>query len=195
MTIIGGFYNFSPNKITKQINMSKPSIAIDMDEVLADPIDRFIQLYKRDYNLEITLDEMYDKEIYQILPPAISHKWYEYANEKGFFRNLKVIPDSQQIVQELMEAYDVFIVSSAMEFRNSLEDKYDWLAEHFPFIGWKNIMFCGQKIVNTDLMIDDRTKNFAHFAGRKLLFSSPHNLTIEGYERVDTWKDVAEKLL
>jgi 5'(3')-deoxyribonucleotidase len=89
----------------------------------------------------------------------------------------------------------VFIVSAATEFPNSLEDKQAWLGDHFPFISWTNIMFCGHKIVNTDIMIDDRTKNFTRFNGRKLLFTSPHNVKLTEYERVNNWKEVAEKLL
>ena len=82
-----------------------------------------------------------------------------------------------------------------MEFPNSLQDKYEWLEEHFPFIGWKNIIFCGHKIVNVDIIIDDRIKNFVDFDGRKLLFTSPHNMLLTGYERVDNWKEVGAKLL
>jgi 5'(3')-deoxyribonucleotidase len=51
------------------------------------------------------------------------------------------------------------------------------------------------KIVNVDIIIDDRIKNFKDFEGRKLLFSSPHNLLLTDYERVNNWKEVAEKLL
>jgi 5'(3')-deoxyribonucleotidase len=82
-----------------------------------------------------------------------------------------------------------------MEFRNSLIDKYDWMAEHFPFIDWQHIMFCGNKIVNVDIIIDDRIKNFVNFTGRPLLFSSPHNLLVTEYERVNTWEEVAGLLL
>jgi 5'(3')-deoxyribonucleotidase len=76
-----------------------------------------------------------------------------------------------------------------------LEDKYHWLAEHLPFISWRNIIFCGDKIVNTDVMIDDRAKNFIDFKGRTLLFTSPHNLLLTDYERVNNWQEVLEKLL
>jgi 5'(3')-deoxyribonucleotidase len=44
-------------------------------------------------------------------------------------------------------------------------------------------------------MIDDRAKNFIDFKGRKLLFSSPHNLLLTGYERVNNWEEVLEKLM
>lgn len=170
-------------------------IAIDMDEVLADPLVKFIELYNRDYGISLDLKIEAGNEIYHHIPENINHKWYDYINEKGFFRNLPLIEGSVAAVKKLQEKHEVYIVSAAMEFPNSLEDKYHWLAEHFPFIGWKNIMFCGEKIVSTDVMIDDRAKNFIDFKGRKLLFSSPHNLLLTGYERVNNWEEVLEKLM
>ena len=170
-------------------------IAIDMDEVLADPIHKFIKLYNRDYGIPLDLVLEPGKEMYQHVPEHINNKWFEYINEKGFFRDLPLIEGSVDAVKKLHEKHDVYIVSAAMEFRNSLEDKLDWLAEHFPFIGWRNIMFCGDKIVNVDVMIDDRAKNFVGFEGRKLLFTSPHNLLLSEYERVNTWQEVLDKIL
>jgi 5'(3')-deoxyribonucleotidase len=170
-------------------------IAIDMDEVLADPIYKFIQLYNRDYGVPLDLILEPGNEIYQHVPEHAKDKWFDYINEQGFFRDLKPLEGSVEAVKKLQEKYDVYIVSAAMEFRNSLVDKYDWLAEHFPFITWKNIMFCGDKIVDVDVMIDDRVKNFAGFNGRKLLFTSPHNLLLTDYERVNNWQEVLDKLL
>lgn len=170
-------------------------IAIDMDEVLADPIHKFIELYNRDYGIPLDLKLDAGNEIYHHVPAHINNKWFDYINEKGFFRNLPVIEGSVEAVKKLQEQHEVYIVSAAMEFRNSLEDKLDWLKEHFPFISWRNIIFCGDKIVNVDVMIDDRIKNFVGFKGRPLLFTSPHNLLITDYERVDNWQQVLDKLL
>ena len=170
-------------------------IAIDMDEVIADAIGKFIKLYNRDYNIPLDLKIDAGNEIYHHVPQEVNQKWFEYINEPGFFRDLDVIPDSQRVIEALQKKYDVYIVSAAMEFPNSLMEKHAWLAEHFPFISWKNIIFCGEKIVNTDVMIDDRAKNFIDFKGRTLLFTSPHNLLLTQYERVNNWKEVLEKLV
>jgi 5'(3')-deoxyribonucleotidase len=170
-------------------------IAIDMDEVLADPIYKFIQLYNRDYGVPLDLILEPGNEIYQHVPEHAKDKWFDYINEEGFFRDLRPLEGSVEAVKKLQEKYDVYIVSAAMEFRNSLVDKYDWLSEHFPFISWRNIMFCGDKIVDVDVMIDDRAKNFVGFKGRKLLFTSPHNLLLTDYERVNNWQEVLDKLL
>jgi len=173
----------------------KQRIAIDMDEVIADTIEKFITIYKREHNLDIVLNDMSGKEFFELLPPEMMQLNREYINAKGFFRDIPVIADSQEVVKQLCEKYDVYIVSAAMEFKNSLIDKYEWLAEHFPFIPWTNIIFCGHKIVKVDIIIDDRIRNFVDFDGRKLLYSSPHNLLLTDYERVDTWKQIAGKLL
>ena len=175
--------------------IEKIRIAIDMDEVLADTIQKFIEVYRRDHGAEILLEQMHGKEFHEQLPAELNGSWREYINKRGFFRDLKVMPGSQQVVSELCKKYDVYIVSAAMEFKKSLEDKYDWLGEHFPFVHWRNIIFCGTKIVNTEIMIDDRIRNFIGYNGRKLLFSSPHNLLITEYERVNNWAEVADKLL
>lgn len=170
-------------------------IAIDMDEVIADVIPKFISLYNRDFDVPLDLVIEPGNEVFKQVPQDVNQKWFEYINEKGFFRDLAVIPDSQRVIKALQEKYDVYIVSAAMEFRNSLEDKYDWLADHFPFIDWQHIMFCGNKIVEVDVLIDDRIKNFVNFNGRPLLYTSPHNLLITEYERVSSWEEIAGLLL
>ncbi|WP_461789326.1 5' nucleotidase, NT5C type [Pedobacter sp.] len=169
-------------------------IAIDMDEVLADPIHKFIHLYNRDHQVPLDLVIAPGTEIFQNVPAEVSDQWFNYINEKGFFRDLPVIDGAVDAVKALQQKYEVYIVSAAMEFKNSLEDKLEWLAEHFPFISWKQIIFCGEKIVDVDIMIDDRIKNFQNFDGRALLFTSPHNLLITDYERVDNWQQVLQKL-
>lgn len=173
----------------------KPRIAVDMDEVLADPIAKFIKLYNRDYNTPLDLNITPGNELAMHMPEHARMKVREYINEKGFFRDLDVMPGAIEVMQELQKKYEVFIASAAMEFPNSLHDKYEWLAEHFPFIGWQHIIFCGYKIVDVDILIDDRIKNFVDFKGRKLLFSSPHNMLLTEYERVNNWEEVAGKLL
>ena len=41
--------------------------------------------------------------------------------------------DSVDVLREMNKRYEIFIVSAATEFPNSLKDKLDWLLEHFPF--------------------------------------------------------------
>ncbi len=177
------------------MNNEKPRLAIDMDEVLADTHHKFLTLYHRDFGIPMDIHQEPGKELHENLPEELNGQWEIYANQKGFFRDIPPMPDAIDTVKALTDRYQVYIVSAAMEFRNSLEDKFDWLADHFPFIHWKNILFTGDKIIAADVLIDDRIRNLAPFGGRSILFSSPHNLLVNGYERVNNWKEVAGLLL
>ncbi|SFC04878.1 5'(3')-deoxyribonucleotidase [Parapedobacter composti] len=176
-------------------NDKRPRLAIDMDEVLADTHQKFLALYHQDYGIAMDIYQEPGKELHENLPDHLREQWKVYIHQKGFFRDIPPMRDAIETVKALQERYNVYVVSAAIEFRNSLEDKLDWLDEHFPFIPWTNILFTGEKIIAADVMIDDRIKNLAHFQGRKLLYTSPHNVLITGYERVNSWRDVAELLL
>jgi 5'(3')-deoxyribonucleotidase len=106
--------------------------------------------------------------------------------------------ESQRVLSELNKRYEIFIVSAAVEFPQSLFEKYEWLREHFSFITWQQIVFCGSKaIIEADIMIDDHFKNLDHFKGQTILFSQPHNLLQQSskHRRVDSWNKIADLLL
>jgi 5'-nucleotidase len=103
---------------------------------------------------------------------------------------------AQDTIARLMERYEVFVATAAMEFPNSFVDKYNWLARHFPQIHWRNIIFLGDKsILGADYLIDDLPRNIKTFTGQGLLFTALHNRDETAYDRVQNWQDVADRLL
>lgn len=167
---------------------SRKRIAIDMDEVIADVEPVFLDLYEAHFGLRLKHDDYWGRKIYQ-MPGA--EKIRETLFEKGFFARLPVLEGSREGVQWLQQHYEVYIVTAAMEFRNSLEDKFDWLQRHFPFIHWKQVILCGDKrAISADYMIDDHPHNLETFEGKGLLFTATHNIHEDRFERVDNWKEV-----
>ncbi|MGI4833635.1 MAG: 5' nucleotidase, NT5C type [Janthinobacterium lividum] len=176
--------------------MSKQRICVDMDEVLADSIARFQEWYGRDFQLELTLAALRGKHPHEIVAPEHQPALRAYPNAPGFFRDLPLMADSQRVMQELAGRYELFIASAAMEFANSFLDKYEWLQRHFPFIPWRNYVFCGDKsILNADYLIDDNAYNFDNFRGEGILFDAPHNALETRYRRAHGWQAVGEMLL
>lgn len=168
-------------------------VAVDMDGVLADVYEQFFRWDEKDFGKRRPLEEVVGVEERKAFPYI-----NEYVHRRGFFRTAPVVRDSQQILAELNKSYDVFIVSAAMEFPQSLPEKLEWLNEHFNFITWQQIVFCGSKtIIDADIMIDDHFKNLDAFAGTTILFSQPHNqLKNEGrHKRANSWKEIASILL
>ncbi len=149
-------------------------IAIDMDGVLADFHGKAAHALAADPCLSIA----------------------ELVDSPGFFADLTPIDGARQVVWQLAQRHEVFIASAAMEVPFSFADKYAWLRRHFDFIPPSHYVFCGDKaILDADVLIDDRARNFQRFRGRALLFSAPDNRSERGYERVDSWEEVRRLLL
>lgn len=178
--------------------MKKLRIAIDMDDVMANTSKKLLELHASLYGSAwqpadfkgLGFQELIKAEEYQVIRERIF--------EVGFFTDLEVLPNAIEVISHLHEHHEVFIVSAAMEFPNSLCEKQTWLGQYFPFIHWKNIVFCGDKsIITADVLIDDHEKNLITFQGIPLLFDAIHNQTLSGYRRVHSWlevKDVIDEL-
>ncbi len=119
-------------------------IAIDMDGVLADVYSQFIKMHAEEFGEKLVLADLDGKTESEAFPRLLKH-----VNSKGFFRYAPLIKGCQESIKRLNEKYKVFIVSAAMEFPGSLTEKQLWLNEHFPFITWQQMVFCGSKeIIN-----------------------------------------------
>jgi len=165
-----------------------PRLIIDMDEVMADTYQKFVDAYAREFGRIPTDEELYGKKVYDL--PGAAHL-RDAMYERGFFRDVIPMPGAIEVVRELYEYYEVYVVTTATEFRYSFTDKYEWLEEHLPFIHYRRIVFCGDKnIVHGDFMIDDKVSNLSGFNGKGLLFTSRHNLNDSGYQRVENWQEV-----
>ena len=164
-------------------------IAVDMDGVLADTDAHYLTWYYNTYGVRIPYEHMVGKSEGEGFPEEGAIR--RFILSPGFFRTLPVIPGAVEAVRELMEDYEIFIVSAAMEFPLSLPEKYEWLQEHFPFIPWTHIVFCGDKsLINTDYMIDDHPKNLDKFKGTTIMFNAAHNANIDHHQRVRSWTEV-----
>ena len=163
-----------------------------MDEVIADPMGEMIEWYRKEYKQEVDWDKMLVGSWVKGFPDQHQSLVMDRIMSPGFFRHLPVMEDSIDVLRELNKRYEVFIVSAAMEFPNSLKDKLEWLLEHFPFFTWKQVALTGSKdLVHGDYMIDDHVKNLKGFKGKPYLFTAAHNLEITGYDRINNWQEAA----
>lgn len=159
-----------------------------MDQVMADVMSKYLDIYEKENGIRLKKEDYWGTKIYKVKGAEQLRK---HLFEKGFFADLPVIPGSQEVIKELMEHYDIFITTAAMEFRESLTEKRDWLQEHFPFIHWKNMVLCGDKsIIRADYMIDDHAFNLRTFVGKGLLYTAEHNVHETEFTRVNNWEEV-----
>jgi 5'-nucleotidase len=170
-------------------------LIVDMDDVIADATGQFIDWYEREFGVRVERSVLNGKDEGEGFPDnhAILR---EFPYRENFFRTMKMNEGSGEVLEKLNKKYEVFIVSAAMEFPKSLSEKLEWLGKHLPFLTWKQFVFCGSKsIVHGDYMIDDLPHNLERFNGEKFIFSAPHNLHINHFNRFNSWREVGERFL
>jgi 5'-nucleotidase len=172
-------------------------VLVDMDEVIADTTAGMVKWYKQHFGGDIDYNKMLaGGSLVKGFPEENQAAVRQRLFEPGFFRHLPVMEDSIDVLEQMNKRYEIYIVSAATEFPNSLTDKYNWLMEYYPFFTWKQLVLCGdKKMIQADFMIDDHTRHLQYFRGKPYLFSAPHNLNETAYERLNNWKEAGKKFL
>jgi 5'(3')-deoxyribonucleotidase len=167
-------------------------IAIDMDEVMADTAGAHLEWYNRDYNDNLHISDLHGTTLSQLRPQR-KREIESYFDKEVFFRELKVMEHSQEVIRELSSYYEIYITTAAMEVPASFKAKYEWLTEHFSFLNNMHFVFCGNKsVIHADYLIDDSVKQLERFRGQGILYHAPHNILATGYVRVNNWLEVRE---
>ena len=189
--------------------MGRKSIMIDMDEVIVvGNFSKFLIEFLGDVNFE-KLNSQNRQELIRGKEEEFK-KIYKYKNlyknDRGDY--IEPLPDCVNVVKELNEKYDVYIVTAyvwkgnVIDAATNLKNKFEYLHYWFPFIDTNNFIFMSNKTkIKYDIGIDDRTSNLEN-CNKKLLFTEFRNkkLTDEELEsrkiiRVNNWLDVKRELL
>lgn len=105
------------------------------------------------------------------------------------FARMDAIPGAVKAVKALMEPYDVYILSTASwDNVTALDDKREWLKEHFGECIRKRAIFTHRKdLCIGDYLVDDLPKNgTSEFGGKWIQIGS---------QEFPDWKAVSEYLL
>lgn len=176
--------------------MAKQSIAIDMDDTVADTLSRHVERYQQEFGIKLNREDMLGKKIYDVVSKEHLATVRQFPHHPDFFNDLPVLDDAVDVIKELSQHYRIYFASAAMEYPSSFNAKYAWLKTNFPFINELNFIFCGYKgMLNCDFLIDDSSCHIDVFSGTGYLFNATHNYFETGYNRVNSWLDVKEKFL
>ncbi len=137
----------------------KPILGIDVDGTLSDTMQRWIYFYKKDFNVEVSEDDLFIYDFSKIFPfvdEKIMRKYFEMSWED--WKNIKVI-DSFGIknINMVNDFYNVKIVTSTW---GKLENVKKWLK--YNKIKFNELVFVEHsedKKNSCDILIDDSLKN------------------------------------
>ncbi|NHQ84663.1 5'-3'-deoxyribonucleotidase [Iodobacter sp. HSC-16F04] len=171
----------------------KKSIAIDMDDTVADTLQRHLTWYKNEFGITLSKEMLRGKKIYDVVLKEHVNRVRSFPHHPDFFRDLNVIENAAEVIFELSKDYEIYFASAAMEYPSSFNAKYDWLKHNFPFINEMNFIFCGYKgMLNCDYLIDDSSRHIDTFSGQGYLFTSEKNINETSYQRINNWLEAKE---
>ena len=189
--------------------MNRKSIMIDMDEVI---VEGNFSDYLIEFLGEVDFNKLHSQYRQDLIKGKEEEfkKIYKYKNlykdNNGDY--IKPLPNCVNIVKELNEKYDVYIVTAyiwkenVIDAATNLKNKFEYLHHWFPFIDTNNFIFMTNKTkIKYDIGIDDRESNLKN-CDKKLLFTEFRNKKITDEElkskkiiRVNNWLDVKKELL
>lgn len=195
--------------------MSRPVIAIDVDDVLAESAKAFVEYSNQKWGTTLTVDD-YDEDWSRLWRMDHEHaevRAQDYFKSGSLLRHTAL--DAHAVLERLRDSYDLIVVTSRRTMLKG--DTLEWIQREFPGIFVEDkIFFAGMwdkitdesihktkgsllKELGAHYHIDDQPKHClsALEQGVKpLLFGSYNwNRTVElpeGIARVQNWQEVLE---
>jgi 5'(3')-deoxyribonucleotidase len=194
--------------------MSKKTIAVDVDDVLAANVPAFIAFSNERWGTSLTVEDY--SEHWGDLWKVDQEEWARRAvefHDSGVVSTLEVIPRADAVLKTLAMAYDLVIVTSRRTQIN--KETGEWINRYFPGI-FSDVHFAGMwdevteassratkaalcKQIGADYLIDDHLKHCqaaAEVGIESLLFGDyPWNQANDlppNIKRVSDWPAISE---
>jgi len=156
------------------------TIGIDVDGVLRDNLQIMVDLYNKEFNSSMTVDDIKDYRT-EVTFPSIetttgktASEWFFQDHSKEIFLNASPFPNVADDIKKLREYANVIIITYQKSFKNKMETLC-WLENNG--IEYDGIMFIKDKTrLLCDYLIDDNDWNFIDSnATHAILINAPYN--------------------
>lgn len=196
--------------------MTKPVVAVDIDEVLTPFLEAFIKFHNREYGSQHAVDDFKTYtfgDTLKVPEPEAVERVLQFYKSHDFTANRPFL-DAAAALKQLQEHYELIIITSRHPI--SQEQTLAWLEQHFPqtfgAVHFSTHLYLDQPLVTktdickqegVEILIDDNIE-FAKEAAAKnirvLLFGDRYSWNQAaqlpaGIERVGDWHQVLQKLL
>jgi 5'(3')-deoxyribonucleotidase len=166
----------------------------DVDDVSAKLAPVWLGLYNKDYDDNLTENDITDWNIHNFVKPECGLHIYDYLRDPHIYDNVKPTPGALEGTNALREMgfRVLFATSCPVEVAGR---KFIWLRD-WGFIKKERdyIEIRDKSLLRGDFMIDDNYDNVHGFVGCGFLMEAPWNIKYEWAYRADNWEDVINKL-
>ncbi len=194
--------------------MTKPTVAVDIDDVLALSVDKFIEWSNARFGTNIKFDDyVEDWSLLWNISQTETTKRVNKMYKEGLPARYSHVSEAVEVLNKLKTDYELIIATA----RRSAEHQItrDWIEKHYPAV-FKNVHFAGIwdeitehspkktkarlcRELGVDYLIDDQIKHCLGASGvgvKALLYGDyPWNRDVtlpKHIERVLNWKEIED---
>lgn len=175
-----------------QTQIHNPIIGVDLDDVLWDLLDAWLQRYNSIVDANVKPDDITSWNIEQYILPNTKEILFYILEQKDFWDTVRPMNGAVEALYRLVnDGYNIYIVT-ASDYR-TIPAKLKCFFRLFPFIRQDQVVVTKEKqLLDLDVMIDDNPENLCHASYDKLLFDRPSNQWVdkEDLKRVYTWAEI-----
>lgn len=177
-------------------------IAVDIDDVMAQSIKRWLELYRFEFDHGLYPEHITHWEIAEFTAPECGRNIYKYLDNIDFYDDVEEVPGAIGSVCLLRElGHRVIFVTSTSVWDNGR--KFQWLMNQGLLDGSRESQKDYQEnrdksnTLRADVLIDDFHKNLENFRGHRILFDTYHNQNVPAHHydsRAHNWQEVVESV-
>ncbi len=167
-------------------------VSVDVDDPTAMLIETWLDAYNKDWNDDLTKQEITDWDLARFVRPECGKKIYDYLKNPHLYDNVMPTPMSQDGIKELraMNLRPVFVTSSTIEQSGR---KYQWLGDYGYIQKLSDYVEMSDKsLIRASVMIDDGFHNITAFNGIGALYNEPWNAKETWDIRVNNWVEFVD---
>lgn len=154
-------------------------IVFDMDDVLVNLNEAWIDYLNKEYNLSVEHEAITDWDMKKAFPSLSTEQLYGCLHTDGFWKTVKPVIRAKEVLQycEDNPNLDYYIVTAALP-KNFYVKWENCLKKYFPFIPSHKFVCCNnKKLIKCDMMVDDNPDNFPEDTIR-IMIDKPWNRNV-----------------
>lgn len=177
--------------------MIKLKILLDMDDVMIDFLQRWVEVVNKKYNKTAKYTDIYCWSMHCIYPELTHDEIFNVLYKDEFWANVLPKYGAVKYIRRLIEdGHEIYVVTASCPKTMMLKQTHV-LKKYFPFIPHENIIMAHNKqMVIGDILIDDNPKNLIGGTYKGILMTAPHNkqypVRLHGWNRVNSWDEIYE---